>query len=40
MEFFIGLLYLVGFILLGFAILGIIINIINSNFPDDFPDEN
>lgn len=36
MGFFIGLLYLIGFILLGFAVLGIVINIIKSNFPDEY----
>lgn len=35
MGFFIGLLYFIGFILLGFAVLGIVINIIKSNFPDE-----
>lgn len=34
MGFFIGLLYLIGFFLLGLAALGIVINIIKSNFPD------
>lgn len=35
MEIFIVLLYLIGFFLLGLAALGILINIIKSNFPDE-----